>query len=181
MSKLNIEEILESIQSVEKTASAKKSLMDVLTEDDSATLAAQAAQAEQEKLAAAQAEAEKLAAEEAAKAEQEKLAAEEAAKNAQPLTDEELYEKVANLESTREKLAEADMVGRMMARAYFDQLQQMGIFGMTNQPEFNIGGERIDMPFPYGLPTPSSAQTKTASAEDEASEIISALYNKYSK
>ena len=96
----------------------------------------------------------------------------------------------APVEAATVKLAmeaqDADMMGRMIARSFYDELMQLGIMPMTNYP---ATGNAI----PEGVSvTPHMAKQvgfgvtgvqKTASANeegaDEASAIIANLYKRY--
>jgi len=163
--KLNIDEILRDLKESEKTASAEKSLMDLLLDEPTEKVAT-AVNAEPAPVVAEPAPVvEKVA--EAAPA---------------PLTEDELYDAVMALPDTQVKLAQAEMQARMFARAYYDELQATGIFGATNYPMPSEGstGEAIMQPFPYGPGAPA-AQEKQASAVDaEAVDIIAQLRARFS-
>jgi hypothetical protein len=95
----------------------------------------------------------------------------------------------APVEATTVKIAmeaqDADMMGRMIARSFYDELMQLGIMPMTNYPA-------PGNPIPEGVSvTPHAAKQigfgldgvqKTASAEESANEaesIIANLYKRY--
>lgn len=171
MSNINVEDILENLRSErEKTASdANAEFQAALTGTEKTAESTEPAQTQ-----------EPVKNEEPKEPAQEP--AQESAKTASVLSDDELLQKLASDGATQMQVAQADLIGRALARGYHDELQQL-IMPATNYPapQMPTGGSiPAKEGNPATSPAASSAQAnpgEPGGSEKNASvDIITALY-----
>lgn len=141
----------------------------------------------QEKTASAEAElAKKLMADETPV---EKTAKAETVEPTEPTPvaqEEKVAEEAPETSPVVPTMEQADEIGRAIARAYFDELQALGVHGATNYPapQPGTGGTMADQhPHPVQA-YPSEAEMAMAKQANDTSDgnaetIISNLYSKY--